>query len=148
MITNTIEEVLQREGKVIDVPVGNSMYPLLKHKRTAFVVSALSTDIRKNDVVLFKRNNNSYVLHRVVKLLPNNYLRIRGDNCLVHDDVNREEIIGIMVGLYKDKHYIDCKHSIYYRNYLLSYRLLFWIRKLFDYTRKLIKRIMKNDYRN
>lgn len=147
MITNTIEKVLESEDTVIDVPVGNSMYPLLKHKQTAFVITVLKAEPCKNDVVLFKRSD-TYVLHRIIKSLPNGYFRIRGDNCLAYDDVKDEQIIGIMIGFYKGKRYIACKQSIFYKLYLLFYRPLFWIRKTFNYTNKLLKRIINNDYGN
>lgn len=147
MITNTIEKVLESEGTVIDVPVGSSMYPLLKHKETAFVITVLKAEPCKNDVVLFKRND-TYVLHRIIKSLPKGYFRIRGDNCLAYDDVKDEQIIGIMIGFYKGKRYITCKQSIFYKLYLLFYRPLFWVRKTFNYTKKLLKRIINNDNGN
>ncbi len=147
MITSTIEEVLRRDGKFVDVPVGNSMYPLLKHKQTAFVIETLNTKPRKNDVVLFKRSN-TYVLHRIVKLQPNGCFRIRGDNCLAYDNVKAEQILGIMTGFYKGDRYIDCNHNIGYKIYMLYYRPLFWVRKAFGYGKRLLKRIIKDDNRN
>ena len=147
MITNTIEEVLRQEGKFIDVPVGNSMYPLLKHKQTAFVIETLNTKPRKNDVVLFKRGS-AYVLHRIIRSLPNENFRIRGDNCLAYDNVKAEQILGIMTGFYKGERHIDCNSNIEYKIYMLYYRPLFWIRKAFGYGKRLLKRIIKDGNRN
>ena len=48
---------------------GNSMRPLWRHRRDIIKLSAVdSENIKKWDVLLYRRPNGSYVLHRVVGL--------------------------------------------------------------------------------
>ena len=67
------EEYLKRYGSLTYKNTGTSMLPLLKQGRDAFIVRAVGEyeTCKKWDVVLYKRPPESYVLHRVVRVLGN-----------------------------------------------------------------------------
>ena len=93
----SIEDYLEQNGELTYRNVGVSMMPLLKQDRDLFTVIR-KTDKRcsKNDVVLYKRSPNTYVLHRVIKVRKNDYV-LRGDNCLNTEcGVTDDDILGIM----------------------------------------------------
>lgn len=84
------------EGRDVRLTVtGYSMYPLLR-SGTDDVILSPAGKIRKYDVVLFKRDNGSYVFHRVIKI-KNNVLTLAGDNETVKEyPVSRESVIAVM----------------------------------------------------
>lgn len=71
---------LVEQGKEnIPVPVkGSSMKPYLSEGDTVYLVSA-SCDIRRGDIVLYRRANGRYVLHRVCSLEQDGSAIMLGD---------------------------------------------------------------------
>lgn len=58
---------LQDGQEIILTITGNSMSPLLRHRRDQVVLSAVNgEDLRPGDVPLYRRRNGVYVLHRVI----------------------------------------------------------------------------------
>ncbi len=58
---------LQEGQEVILTVTGNSMRPLLRHRRDQVVLAAVDGEaLRPGDVPLYRRRNGAYVLHRVV----------------------------------------------------------------------------------
>ncbi len=57
---------------------GNSMFPLFANRRDQVTVSA-PEDIRKYDIVLHRRADGTYILHRVIAV-RGDVLTIAGDN--------------------------------------------------------------------
>ena len=100
MSKTTYEEYLKRYGTLIYKNTGTSMLPLLKQGRDAFIVRAVGEyeTCKKWDVVLYKRPPESYVLHRVVRVLGNSY-DILGDNCI---GIERNIPKGAVIGVYSD----------------------------------------------
>lgn len=132
-LRQTIEEVLARQGRGLFQTVGDSMEPLLHHRRSTVVLNPLSGPVRRGDVVLFRRPAGEYVLHRVVKVLPGAFL-IRGDNRLYTERVPDAWLLGVMTGFFPDAgdRYIDCA-SPAYRSYCKTLRLRYarlWLRAL------------------
>lgn len=67
-----IQEILKEENSFTIRVTGNSMLPLWRDKRDLVTLAACKQEsLRKRDIVLYRRENGQYVLHRI--------LRIRGD---------------------------------------------------------------------
>ncbi len=104
MSKTTYEEYLKRYGTLIYKNTGTSMLPLLKQGRDAFIVRAVGEyeTCKKWDVVLYKRPPESYVLHRVVRVLGNSY-DILGDNCIgIERNIPKDAVIGVMTGFIRN----------------------------------------------
>lgn len=127
MMSIKIEELLERDGKILELPVGTSMWPMLKNRLDPLVIEKVSGNLKNNDVVLFKRNDGQYVLHRIVKIKEEGYI-IRGDNCYDNEFVSDKQIIGVLRGFYKGERYIDCKSNFLYKMYVMVWRLSYHIR--------------------
>ena len=97
---STFEEVLMRDGRLVYRNKGVSMMPLLRQERDLFVIERNSQRLRRFDVALFRRGKQ-YVLHRVVKVLPEGYI-IRGDNCIENEPVCEEQVLGVMTSFVRD----------------------------------------------
>ena len=75
-----IEDVLRIEGVYVSTTVGVSMWPMLRNRRDTIVVRPAAGRLNRFDVALYRAHGN-YVLHRVVRVLPEGYIII-GDNCI------------------------------------------------------------------
>ena len=81
-MTKTIAEFLEENGKLTYTNVGVSMMPLLRQGKDLFTIEKNNGQrYKKGDVVLFARGSSRYVLHRIIKVLPDEYV-ILGDNCV------------------------------------------------------------------
>ena len=104
----TFEEVLQSSGKLVYTNVGVSMMPLIREGRDILIIEKCDPSaLKKYDAVLFRRNNvkgrGEYVLHRILKVLPDNKYYIVGDNCTGGETVNGSQILGILTGIVRNE---------------------------------------------
>ncbi|MBP5154194.1 MAG: S26 family signal peptidase [Lachnospiraceae bacterium] len=92
----SLEEVLRRYGTLTYKNVGTSMLPLIKQGRDVFTLKARDgRRCEKYDVVLFRRGGR-WIMHRVIKVRPDDYV-IRGDNCYTEETgVHDEDIAAVM----------------------------------------------------
>lgn len=110
-----IETILQKEGVFVSTTSGVSMYPMLRDRRDTIIVTKPDGRLKRYDVALYKRGE-SYVLHRVIKVLPDSYI-IRGDNCLAKEyGITDGDVIGKLKSFYRKEKEINMM-SISYRLY-------------------------------
>lgn len=103
-------------GKAFKIhPNGISMEPLIHQGRDAVYIKKPEGRLKKYDIAFFKRKNGEYVLHRVIKVLPDSY-HFCGDNqWQVEKGIEDFQIIGIVTKLEingktittDDKEYLD-----------------------------------------
>ncbi len=137
----TIEEQLEKDGYVLELSVGTSMEPMLKQRREQLLIEKISSPLKNNDVVLYKRDSGQYVLHRIVSKRKSHYI-IRGDNRYINENVCPNQIIGILKGFYRGDKFIDCKKNAGYVIYVVFWRLTYPFRFLFDKLFLLVRRII------
>ena len=149
IITPQAAEKVKENGEVICYVSGTSMYPLLKQGKDIVIVKQTTNSLKQHDVVLYLRNNGQKpVLHRIIKIKPDGALIIRGDNTYKNEyDICREDIIGILVGFYKNGRYIDCEKSRGYAIYVFFMRVFYPVRfiwkRIFRPLLSKIKRFIK-----
>ena len=109
---NRIEDILKKEGVYISTTSGVSMYPMLRDRRDTIVVTPVSGRLNKRDVALYRRGE-SYVLHRVIKVLPDSYI-IRGDNCLCKEyGITDADVLGRLTSFYRKEKEINMNGAAY-----------------------------------
>ena len=92
----TIEELLNTDGYLIYTNVGASMMPLLHERRDVIEIKRIENKCyKKYDVVLYKRGNQ-YILHRILKVLPNGYIIAGDHNTFLDPLVTNNMILGVM----------------------------------------------------
>ncbi len=102
-------EALKSKNEVEVLTQGKSMEPLFKEHRDIAVISRVEKPFKKGDVVLYSRDNKSFILHRIVKIKDNSLI-IKGDNNLNFErDIKKEDIIGILTALYRKGRYMTAK---------------------------------------
>ena len=134
-----IEEVLQTEGILVCTTVGTSMYPMLRNRRDTIVVKPCVGRLKKYDVALYK-SGSSYVLHRVLKVLPDSYI-IRGDNCDRNEyGITDAEVLGVLVECYRGDKPLDL-NGWKYQFYIRAHRMMFPIWKLCRLAKRGLRKI-------
>lgn len=124
-----IQEALEL-GKIIKfTPSGISMRPLLEHRRDTVLLNPITEQLKKYDIVLFRREDGTFVLHRIVKVCQDVYW-IRGDNQYTTEkNIQKEQIIGVVGEIYRNKKKIK-KEGVIYKSYTVLWNYLYWIRKI------------------
>lgn len=93
-------ESLLLQGKSVCFPLeGYSMYPLFVPQRDkAIVVPAKNQKIKKNDVILYRRDGDILVLHRVCKCHKDGYFLVGDNQIEVEGPIRIDQVRGIMKG--------------------------------------------------
>lgn len=135
-----IEGVLAREGVWVSTTAGVSMWPMLRDRRDTIVVKPPQGRLRRFDVALYRRDG-SYVLHRVVEVLPDAYV-IRGDNCLADEVVPAERVVGVLTGFFRGSRAVDMQ-SATYRLYARLWCALHPLRRQWKRVRAAVARAVR-----
>ena len=128
----SIEEGLKKNWYHASTTSGYSMYPLLRDRRDNIVVRPCSGRLKKYDVPLYKRGNE-YVLHRIIKVLPDGYV-ICGDNCINKEyNIKDENILGVLTEVYRNNKKINMD-GLPYKIYVRMCRFFYPLRVAYKKT--------------
>lgn len=137
-----IEEILEQEGMYVSTTSGVSMQPLFRDRRDTVIISPVQGRLKKYDLPLYKRGDQ-YILHRVVKVLPDSYV-ICGDNCIsLERDITDDRIVGVMTAFYRKDRYgtpDDFWYKVYVRVRCNTFYLRVFLRKTHWFVRSLVKK--------
>ena len=103
---NDYAGILKRDGMLVFVPGGNSMWPTLKNEGQAVLIMPKEGKLNLYDVPLYRRTDGSYVLHRVIGFEKDGYI-ICGDSQFQEEFVSDGQIVGVMKGFYKGKKFVE-----------------------------------------
>ena len=91
-LMETYRELLQSVDTLPLLVRGNSMAPFLVDGRDTVYLTRLDRPLKVGDIVLYKRTNGDYILHRICKVEGAAYCMI-GDAHTVHEwGISREQI--------------------------------------------------------
>lgn len=136
--------VLNEKGVLSFVPAGNSMWPFIKNRKQTVIVKKSDGLFNQNDVVFFRRQDGSCVLHRVLQVFPD-YLVVRGDSQINSEKVQKENVFGILEGFYKGEKYISVTDEKYQKKVTRWCKNSFFtrLRKKIFYFRNRVKNHFK-----
>lgn len=138
-----LEDVIKNGGTFPLTVTGTSMTPTLYSVRDSVnLVSAEKKPPNKYDIVFFKRTNGKLVLHRIIKILPNNQLLINGDSQIWTETINRSQIIAVVNSYNRNEKVTDC-NSFSFKLYSLFWCNLKPLRPFLFKVSKCIKKIFK-----
>lgn len=121
-----IEEILLSGGTAEITVTGNSMYPMLKHRKSQ-VRLAMPHELRVGDLPLYRRDNGAYILHRIVNITNDRHSNEITYTCCgdhqwhLEKGIRRDQIIAVVTDFQRTERRISCSHPFY----CLYYR--FWI---------------------
>lgn len=104
-ISNVIEYIEDYINvKKLDVeftPSGKSMLPIIVQDEDKVVLTGFKV-LKKLDIVLCKRENGEYVLHRIIKIKKNKNITLCGDNQLFKEkNIDISQVIGKVKNIIK-----------------------------------------------
>lgn len=136
------ENEIRKSGYIVFTNEGDSMMPLLRQHKDLMVIRKITEPLKKNDAVLFKRPDGSYVMHRIIKVCGLGQYRIGGDNRYFSEIIPEEWIIGILTEVIKDGKHISVQ-SEEYKKYLKKVPYHRFKLKVAFYSKAVIRKLKK-----
>lgn len=97
-----IEEQIKNGGSIVFHPRGISMLPLIRQGIDRVELSRPSAPLKKYDIPFYRREDGSFILHRIVNKHSDGTYTMCGDNQIILEHgVTNEQIIGVVTGVYK-----------------------------------------------
>ncbi len=113
-----IEEKFHAGGSVTLMASGISMLPMLRHQLDTVVLGPVTGPLSINDVVLYRRQNGEFVLHRIVGLESNGDYVLCGDNQFVLEHhIGYWQMIGRLQAFTRKGRFIT-NNSLSYKAYI------------------------------
>ncbi len=133
-----INDVISSDGEFRLYPRGTSMLPLIKQGKDSVVLVKPGL-LSKNDIILYRRENGKYVLHRIVKIKGNDLLLCGDNQSDIEKGITVDMVIAKVKGIYLEDTYYEGDKA----NKKLYYFRLFLKRKIKPFFRK-TKSVIKN----
>lgn len=137
-----IEETLSLNGEVSFSPSGNSMRPLLRHRKDTIVLKKPVGKLKKYDVPLYRRKDGSFVLHRVVGIDSDGYIMCGDNQTFKERAIKDDQIIAVMTSFCRDGKHINCT-DFSYRLYCRIWIFLLPLRRFFQRVRSVLGKIRR-----
>lgn len=98
------EEYLSSGKEVVISAKGNSMKPLLRDNKDRIVLTGYKPEeLEIGQVVLYKRNDGSFVIHRIVDKQEDKYVMLGDFQTVIEKGVTKEQIIAVASGFIRGK---------------------------------------------
>ncbi|MDD4239235.1 MAG: S24/S26 family peptidase [Desulfotomaculaceae bacterium] len=142
-----LTEVLENAGEVTLTITGNSMLPLLRHRRDKVCLVKPDGKLKKYDIPLFLRADGKYILHRIVGVKADGYVIIGDNQYLKEYQVRHSQVIGVVKGFWRNGKFISCDdfgYRVYSRLWVYGYpfrRGYFWSKQFFVRTIKFLSKM-------
>ena len=132
---------LSKGGRATLTVTGCSMLPMLRSYRDTVELIPVTQRRKKGDIVLYRRENGCYVLHRIVALDGESYICC-GDNQAAKERVDHNQLIAVVDAFVKNgkKYTLDMPG---YRAYVRVWVGLFPLRPYYIAIRRRIGRLRR-----
>lgn len=119
-----IKETLDNGGTFSMTVTGTSMYPFILGERDKVTLSAITEPLRKYDLPLYRRDDGTFVLHRIVKVENDGTYTCCGDHqWWLERGLRRDQMIGLAT-VYVRKGKTLTNRNLFYRLYCVIWTLL------------------------
>lgn len=97
-----IAEVIGEGGEFCLFPKGTSMLPLIRQGADAVALVSLDRKPKKGDVLLYRREDGQYVLHRLMRVENNGSLCFCGDNQrLLEHGIGCDQVVAVVTAFFR-----------------------------------------------
>lgn len=96
---------------------GTSMLPLLR-TGDLVTIKKIDQELKKGDIILYKRLDNSFVLHRIRYVKKDSYTLVGDHQAVLEEGVKDFQIIGVVISYNKknrEHHMNNLRYKIYKR---------------------------------
>lgn len=105
---------LLAEGKVVQInPQGYSMYPLFVPGRDSAVIAPIDRKLKRGDVVLFRRDGDLLVLHRLARHKSDGYYMVGDNQKELEGPLREDQMKGILVRVIRKGKSFSVKNPVY-----------------------------------
>ena len=105
-----IEEVFAMGGRFRLFPRGNSMLPLIHPLKDSVLIEP-PHKISRHDILLYRRPNGQFVLHRLMKI-ENDTLTMCGDNqAYLEKGISKDAVLARVCGIYFGENYLPIESA-------------------------------------
>lgn len=112
-----MDAVFAQGGVFRFAPTGGSMRPMLREKRDTVVLAPVREGVRKYDVILYRRADGQFVLHRVIRVEKSGELVLCGDaQVALERGIRPEQVRGVLVSFSREGREVSAK-CVRYRVY-------------------------------
>lgn len=123
-----IVRTLAMGGTFAFYPSGTSMLPTIHAGRDQIILTSVPERLKKYQIILYKRANGAYVLHRIVGVRDGSYM-MRGDNQYVTEyDIQRDQMIAMACGIVQEQKRVDPNKGIEHLKGVMWVKTM-WLRK-------------------
>ena len=99
----TMQKVIEAGGEFLFYPSGRSMLPTIKPGRDGVLLQRASKPSAR-DLLLYRRKDGSFVLHRLVRIEKNGSLVMRGDAQYIDEKgILPEQIVGRVCAIVRNE---------------------------------------------
>ena len=106
---------LCEEGKTVSTVVeGGSMLPFLSPGRDYVFLEKLHTSPKRGDIVLYKRKNGDYVLHRIRKVRNGEYFLIGDRQTQTERGIREENLCAIVTKVKRNGKIVNSKSPVWF----------------------------------
>lgn len=124
------------------VVTGSSMHPTLRHRKDAVFLRPVERELRRGDLILYRRNNGQFVLHRIISKPKEDAFFCSGDNQWQIEKVEASQVIAVTDGFIRNgKSYREDHPG--YRAWVGFWLFLFPVRRPVLALRRWLGRIRK-----
>ena len=142
---SAVASELIKNGGYASVTKGVSMQPLFKTNRDMVILRRPERELKRLDVVLFKSASGKYLLHRIVRVLPDHYI-IRGDNTYTPERVPKSDILALLTEFNRKGKKVSAD-NLGYRLYSGIWTFIYPLRLLYIKVRSLAARIYRKVFK-
>lgn len=89
-------ELLEETDPVPLVITGGSMTPFLVHGRDTVYLSKITTPPKRGDMILYRRDNGRYILHRVYRVEDGQYTMVGDAQTLLESGIRRDQMLAVV----------------------------------------------------
>lgn len=131
-------------GEVTFTVSGRSMHPMVFNRRDSVTVKRVDKKLKKYDLPLYRRDDGSFILHRVIKVQKNGNYTCRGDNQWEKEyDVRDDQIIGVVTAFNRNGRDVEVASSHGYKFYCRLWPWVHFLKPCYKYFLKFKKLFKK-----
>lgn len=124
------------------VVTGESMHPTLRHRKDVVILVPVPKKLERGDLILYKRENGQYVLHRIISKPKDGRFYCCGDNQWEKEPVCESQAIAFVSGIIRQGKQIESTAGRY-RLWVGFWLFLFPVRRPLLSVRRFFGRIRR-----
>ena len=94
-------ELLKETDNVPLVISGSSMSPFLVHHRDTVYLSKVRRPLKRGDMILYRRTNGRYILHRIYRTELNSYTLVGDAQTALERGISPDQVLALVTAVHR-----------------------------------------------